>query len=142
MIILMDKFQKYMLFDVVVCVWWLSRERGVKKVGYCGTFDFMVIGLLILCVGKVMKSVEEYLGMDKMYIGIIKLGEGMLLQDVDEEVNEREFWEYVTDVELREGARKFIGVIKQLLLMYLVIKVNGKCLYKFVREGVEVECKY
>ena len=142
MTILMDKPQKYTSFDVVARVRRLSRERGVKKVGHCGTLDPMATGLLILCVGKATKSVEEYSGMDKTYTGTIKLGEGTPSQDADEEVNEREPWEHVTDVELREGARKLTGAIKQLPPMYSAIKVNGKRLYKSAREGVEVERKH
>ena len=142
MTILMDKPQKYTSFDVVARVRRLSRERGVKKVGHCGTLDPMATGLLILCVGKATKSVEEYSGMDKTYTGSIKLGEGTPSQDADEEVNERQPWEHVTDVQLREGARKLTGAIKQLPPMYSAIKVNGKRLYKSAREGVEVERKH
>ena len=142
MTILVDKPQKYTSFDVVARVRRLSKAHGVKKVGHCGTLDPMATGLLILCVGKATKSVEEYTGMDKCYTGTIKLGEGTPSQDADEAVNEREPWEHVTDDDLREGARRLTGHIKQLPPMYSAIKVDGKRLYKSAREGVEVERKH
>ena len=96
MTILLDKPQRYTSFDVVARVRRLSKVHGVKKVGHCGTLDPMATGLLILCVGKATKSVEDYTGMDKTYTGTIRLGEGTPSQDADEEVNEREPWEPVS----------------------------------------------
>ena len=142
MTILLDKPQRYTSFDVVARVRRLSKVHGVKKVGHCGTLDPMATGLLILCVGKATKSVEDYTGMDKTYTGTIRLGEGTPSQDADEEVNEREPWEHVTDDALREGAKNLTGPIKQLPPMYSAIKVKGKRLYKSAREGVEVERKH
>lgn len=141
MTILVDKPKGYTSFDVVARVRRLSKQRGVKKVGHCGTLDPMATGLLILCVGRATKSVDEYTGMDKTYTGTIRLGEGTPSQDADEAVNEREPWEHVTDEELRERARALTGPIEQLPPMYSAIKVDGKRLYKSAREGVEVERK-
>lgn len=141
MTLLVDKPQGYTSFDVVARVRRLSRQHGVKKVGHCGTLDPMATGLLILCVGKATKSVEEYTGKDKTYTGTIKLGEGTPSQDADEPVSEREPWEHVTDDALREGALKLTGDIEQIPPMYSAIKIGGKRLYKAAREGKEIERK-
>jgi len=141
MTILVDKPQKYTSFDVVARVRRMSRERGVKKVGHCGTLDPMATGLLILCTGKATKIVDTYQASDKTYTGTIRLGEGTPSQDADTEVNEREPWEHVTDEALRDAAAAMHGASKQTPPMYSALKVDGKRLYQSAREGVDVERK-
>ena len=75
----------------------MTRKFGVKKVGHCGTLDPDATGLLILCVGKATKMVESFTGMDKVYTGVLRLGEGTPSQDAATEVDETAPWEHVTD---------------------------------------------
>jgi len=92
----------------------LARKMGVKKVGHCGTLDPMATGLLILCLGKATKMVDEFVGMDKCYSGTMKLGEGTPSQDAETEADEVVAWEGITDSELAAGAAGMCGEIAQI----------------------------
>ena len=81
MVLLMDKPKGWTSFDVVGKTRSMTRKFGVKKVGHCGTLDPDATGLLILCVGKATKMVESFTGMDKVYTGVLRLGEGTPSQD-------------------------------------------------------------
>jgi len=119
----------------------MSLDRGVKKVGHCGTLDPMATGLLILCVGKATKIVDTYQANDKTYTGTIRLGEGTPSQDADTDVNEHQPWEHVTDEALREAATALEGASRQMPPMYSAVKVDGRRLYESARLGVDVERK-
>ena len=56
--------------------WNLKQKLGVKKikVGHAGTLDPLATGLLILCIGKHTKTIEEMIGADKTYTGTFLLG--------------------------------------------------------------------
>jgi len=141
MVLLIDKPKGWTSFDVVGKTRWLSRRMGSKKVGHCGTLDPNATGLLILCIGKATKMVDSFTGMDKVYTGTMKLGEGTPSQDCCEEVDERAPWEHVTDADLVAGAKAMEGDITQIPPMFSAIKVKGERLYKAARRGETVERK-
>ncbi|KAK4779143.1 hypothetical protein SAY86_006671 [Trapa natans] len=64
----------------------LRRLVKVKKVGHAGTLDPMATGLLIVCVGKATKIVDNYQGMVKGYSGVFRLGEATSTWDADSPV--------------------------------------------------------
>ena len=135
LVLLIDKPKGWTSFDVVGKTRWLSRRMGSKKVGHCGTLDPNATGLLILCIGKATKMVDSFTGMDKVYTGTMKLGEGTPSQDCCEEVDERAPWEHVTDADLVAGAKAMEGYITQIPPMFSAIKVKGERLYKAARRG-------
>lgn len=58
-----DKLLKWILFVVVNKIrYYICCKLGVKKikVGYVGILDLLVIGVMIICIGKVMKCIEEF----------------------------------------------------------------------------------
>jgi len=141
MVLLMDKPKGWTSFDVVGKTRSLTRKFGSKKVGHCGTLDPDATGLLILCVGKATKLVEQYTGMDKVYTGVLRLGESTPSQDAATEVDETAPWEHVTDEQLTFEANAMVGEIFQIPPMYSAIKVKGERLYKAARRGEVVERK-
>ena len=141
MVLLMDKPKGWTSFDVVGKTRSMTRKFGVKKVGHCGTLDPDATGLLILCVGKATKMVESFTGMDKVYTGVLRLGEGTPSQDAATEVDETAPWEHVTDAALAAEAAAMLGEITQIPPMYSAIKVKGERLYKAARRGETVERK-
>ena len=141
LVLLMDKPKGWTSFDVVGKTRSMTRKFGVKKVGHCGTLDPDATGLLILCVGKATKMVESFTGMDKVYTGVLRLGEGTPSQDAATEVDEIAPWEHVTDDALAHEAAAMVGEITQIPPMYSAIKVKGERLYKAARRGETVERK-
>jgi len=117
----------------------LSKDLGTKKIGHTGTLDPMATGVLVVCIGQGLKLVEMLTDHDKEYIAKIKLGiETDTLDITGNILKEEEVREY-TKKEVSLVLEKFKGKIKQMVPKYAAIKVNGKKLYEYARNGEEVE---
>lgn len=115
----------------------LRRITKVKQIGHTGTLDPFAEGVLPICIGKATRLIE-YLDDDKAYTGTIQLGSSTTTYDLEgEEVNFSD--KKVTLNEIEAALDKFRGEIDQLPPIYSAIKVNGKKLYDYAREGKEVK---
>ena len=133
-----NKPQDMTSHDVVAIV---RRCIGMKKVGHTGTLDPMATGVLPVCIGKSTRVIE-YLDMDiKKYRCKMILGLETDTQDIWGEVLKRESTDGITEEDVRKALGTFHGVISQKPPMYSALKVNGKKLYEYAREGQEVEVK-
>jgi tRNA pseudouridine55 synthase len=135
-VLLFDKPMRWTSFDVV------KKVRGltyVSKVGHAGTLDPLATGLLIVCTGKFTKKVNEYMGMEKEYIGTFTLGATTPTFDQESEpVNCKEV-SHLTEEQIHAATREFIGDILQMPPQYSAIKKDGKRLYLSARKGIEVK---
>ena len=115
----------------------LRRITKVKQIGHTGTLDPFAEGVLPICIGKATRLIE-YLDDDKAYTVTIQLGSSTTTYDLEgEEVNFSD--KKVTFNEIEAALDKFRGEIEQLPPIYSAIKVNGKKLYEYAREGKEVK---
>ena len=115
----------------------LRRITKVKQIGHTGTLDPFAEGVLPICIGKATRLIE-YLDDDKAYTGTIQLGSSTTTYDLEgEEVNFSD--KKVTLNEIEAALDKFRGEIDQLPPIYSAIKVNGKKLYEYAREGKKVK---
>ena len=115
----------------------LRRVTKIKQIGHTGTLDPFAEGVLPVCIGKATRLIE-YLNDDKAYIGTVKLGKATTTYDTEgETVN---FSDKKANLdEIKEALKVFRGEIEQLPPVYSAIKVKGKKLYEYAREGKEVE---
>jgi len=137
-VVLIDKPLEWTSFDVV------SKVRNairVKKVGHAGTLDPLATGLLILCTGKMTKKIDEYQAQEKEYEGELLLGKTTPSIDGETEVDNEYDISAITETQIREAVKQFIGTISQFPPIYSAIKVNGEPLYKKARRGEPVEIK-
>ena len=119
----------------------ISRLLGEKKAGHIGTLDPFADGLLIVLLGKATKISPFLEGMDKTYLATLKLGEATDSGDLTGNiVSKQEIPELHKD-KIESVFKSFLGEQKQLPPMYSALKVNGKELYKYAREGKEIERK-
>ena len=119
----------------------LCRSNRKIKVGHAGTLDPMATGLLIVCIGKATKSIDNFVAMKKEYSGVLRLGEATASYDAESEVITTNPWENISDEALLQARNGFLGDIEQLPPMFSAIKIAGKRLYESAREGKEVERK-
>ncbi|MBQ9757404.1 MAG: tRNA pseudouridine(55) synthase TruB [Clostridia bacterium] len=119
-------------------VYRLRKILGIKKIGHTGTLDPDASGVLPMCVGKGTKLADYLTARDKQYLAILKLGAFTDTQDASGEILES-FEVRVTEKEVRDAVRKFVGDIMQIPPMYSAIKIDGKKLYELAREGKTVE---
>lgn len=135
-VLLVDKPVGITSFGVVKRI----RHRvPVRKVGHAGTLDPMATGLLIILVGRATKSMELFMGQDKVYKGTIRLGETTPSYDAESEVLEQVSIDHLTDADIAVATRSFTGTIEQRPPAFSAIKMGGERLYKKARRGEEIE---
>ena len=141
-IILIDKPIDWTSFQVVNKIRWLIRSTfGIKKikVGHAGTLDPLASGLLILCTGKMTKSIEQFMGQEKEYTGTFTLGATTPSYDLETEIDNTFPTDHITEELLHNTLDQFVGTIDQYPPVFSALKKDGKRLYEFAREGIEVE---
>ena len=141
-IILIDKPLDWTSFQVVNKIRWLIRSTfGIKKikVGHAGTLDPLASGLLILCTGKMTKSIEQFMGQEKEYTGTFTLGATTPSYDLETEIDNTFPTDHITEELLYNTLDQFVGTIDQYPPVFSALKKDGKRLYEFAREGIEVE---
>ena len=141
-IILIDKPLDWTSFQVVNKIRWLIRSTfGIKKikVGHAGTLDPLASGLLILCTGKMTKSIEQFMGQEKEYTGTFTLGGTTPSYDLETEIDNNFPTDHITEELLLATLDQFVGTIDLYPPVFSALKKDGKRLYEFAREGIEVE---
>ncbi|MBQ9737587.1 MAG: tRNA pseudouridine(55) synthase TruB [Clostridia bacterium] len=119
-------------------VYKLRRLLGIKKIGHTGTLDPDAAGVLPMCIGKGTKLAELLTATDKQYLAEMTLGAVTDTQDKSGEVL-KQFEVNVTEEDILNAVKSFIGEIEQIPPMYSAIKIGGKKLYELAREGKTVQ---
>ena len=132
-VLVINKDKGMTSFDVVDRV---SKLFGIKKVGHTGTLDPMATGVLMVCIGKACKIVELLTSKDKEYIAGVKLGVKTDSYDIEGKVlEENSVGEYNIDDVLSDYCKTYMQEVP----IYSAVKVNGKKLYEYARNNLEVE---
>lgn len=116
----------------------IIKKTETNKVGHTGTLDPLATGVLAVCVGRATKLVDFLTSADKTYIAEITLGietdtldlEGSVLKEILPDVLDNDIFEVVKSMK---------GKYNQEVPLYSAIKVNGRKLYEYAREGIHVE---
>ena len=141
-VLLIDKPLNWTSFQVVNKIRWLIKQQfGIKKikVGHAGTLDPLATGLLILCTGKLTKKIETYQAQVKEYTGTITLGTTTPSYDLETEVDQTFDISGITEEDIQDNTKHFIGEIQQQPPIFSALKKDGKRLYEYAREGEKVE---
>ena len=136
-VIIINKQKNFTSHDVVNVI---RKKLNIKKVGHTGTLDPNATGVLPILVGKATKISKYLIEHDKTYIATIKLGEKTDTGDNEGQVIEEKL--VPTDLkeeDINNVLQIFWGKQKQVPPMYSAIKINGKKLYEYAREGKEVK---
>ena len=121
--------------DVVNIV---GKTLNIKKVGHTGTLDPMATGVLVLCIGNALKVCELITANDKEYIAKVILGiETETLDTTSPIINTKKT--NITKEEIEKVLNSFKGSYLQEVPKYSAVKINGKKLYEYAREGKEIE---
>jgi tRNA pseudouridine55 synthase len=111
---------------------------NAAKAGHTGTLDPMATGLLPLCFGEATKFAGELLDADKSYRATLRLGVTTDTADAEGRILETRPVA-VTEQQSRAAMADFRGEIEQIPPMYSALKRDGKPLYEYARQGVELE---
>ncbi|MBH1966160.1 MAG: tRNA pseudouridine(55) synthase TruB [Comamonadaceae bacterium] len=115
---------------------WLLRA---EKAGHTGTLDPLATGVLPLCFGAATKFSQIHLEADKSYEATIQLGICTSSGDAEGEVTSRRPVPTITADQLEEVRQRFTGPISQVPPMHSALKKDGKALYEYARQGIEIE---
>lgn len=122
------------------CVFKLRKILKTKKIGHTGTLDPEVSGVLPICIGRATKVAEFITDAGKSYEGEVTLGYATTTEDATGEIVEKKTIERViTREEIESVFQELTGTISQTPPMYSAVKVKGKRLYEYARQGIEVE---
>lgn len=133
-VILIDKPDGYTSRDIVNIV---GKELGTKKVGHTGTLDPMATGVLAICVNDATKLVETLMCDGKVYEAEITLGLDTDTLDSTGNIL-KEVKAIVFKEEIEKVLNNMIGTYNQEVPKYSAVKVNGKKLYEYARNGEDV----
>ena len=119
----------------------VKRLLRAEKAGHTGTLDPLATGLLPLCFGAATKFSQVSLDADKRYTATVQLGQTTATGDAEGEVlQSRAVTDDMLSPEKLEAAcRAFTGEIDQVPPMHSALKHQGRALYEYAREGVEIE---
>lgn len=138
-ILIINKPQGFTSQDVVSKV---KKILNIKKAGHTGTLDPMATGVLPILLNDYTKLSKYLIEHNKTYIATIQLGkktdtgdlEGKILENasVDEDI-------FLRKTYIEKTLKNFLGKQMQTPPIYSAIKVNGKKLYEYAREGKKIE---
>ncbi|WP_354679934.1 tRNA pseudouridine(55) synthase TruB [Macrococcoides caseolyticum] len=119
----------------------LRKILRTKKVGHTGTLDPEVDGVLPICVGKATRISDYVMQSGKRYIAEVTLGVQTATEDAHGEIVKTVSIEagMFTEAQVDEVLLRLTGSIRQVPPMYSAVKVKGRKLYEYAREGIEVE---
>ncbi len=136
--LLVNKPYEWTSFDVVRK---LRNKLNVKKIGHAGTLDPLATGLLIICMGKMTKQIDSFMGLEKEYTGKFVIGQTTETLDLESAPSASVDISHITEKDLQLAAKKWTGDIQQLPPAHSAIKIKGERAYTLAREGKEVDLK-
>jgi tRNA pseudouridine55 synthase len=121
----------------------IRNQTGVKKikVGHAGTLDPLADGLLIICTGKKTKEIDSYMGLEKVYSGVITLGATTPSYDLETQIDQRYDLTGITEDLIKKTAAQMVGEQDQMPPIFSAKRVDGNRAYDMARAGKEVELK-
>nr|WP_159465027.1 tRNA pseudouridine(55) synthase TruB [Scandinavium goeteborgense] len=133
-VLLLDKPEGASSNDVLQKV---KRLYNANRAGHTGALDPLATGMLPVCLGEATKFSQYLLDSDKRYRVIAKLGQRTDTSDADGLVVEERPIAF-SATELANALDSFRGDTMQVPSMYSALKYQGKKLYEYARQGIEV----
>ncbi len=113
------------------------RQLWHKKIGHSGTLDPAVTGVLVLALGKATRLIQ-YLKGEKAYRARVRLGISTSSYDLTGEILDEQAVPALSEADLKQALASHLGTRIQIPPMVSARSVQGKRLYQWAREGVEL----
>ncbi|ELY4776579.1 tRNA pseudouridine(55) synthase TruB [Cronobacter turicensis] len=133
-VLLLDKPQGLSSNDALQKV---KRIYNANRAGHTGALDPLATGMLPVCLGEATKFSQYLLDSDKRYRVIARLGQRTDTSDADGTVVEERPVTF-SEQELQDALESFRGDTMQVPTMFSALKYQGKPLYEYARQGIEV----
>ncbi|KAL7625080.1 pseudouridine synthase pus4 [Parahypoxylon ruwenzoriense] len=112
-----------------------GRNEIRVKMGHGGTLDPLATGVLILGVGKGTKSLQSFLDCTKTYETVVLFGASTDTYDRVGKILKKTCYDHITRPMVEEALNSFRGKFQQIPPLYSALKMEGKPLYEYAREG-------
>ncbi len=119
----------------------VRRLTGVRRVGHAGTLDPLASGVLPVAVGHATRFIEYLDDESKTYVARIRFGATSTTYDAEGELTPSHARQCIEADALKACLREFLGYIEQRPPLYSALKVAGRPLYSYAREGTDVEVR-
>lgn len=134
-VVVIDKPAGMTSHDVVASI---RRVLRIQKIGHAGTLDPIATGVLPVCINEATKLMPFFENHRKEYVATMRLGvrtdtldrEGRILSAQNPSVSSQE---------VADSLAQFVGSIKQIPPRYSAIKMRGRPLYAWTRQGISME---
>ncbi|WP_025122894.1 MULTISPECIES: tRNA pseudouridine(55) synthase TruB [unclassified Serratia (in: enterobacteria)] len=133
-VLLLDKPQGLSSNDALQKV---KRIYNANRAGHTGALDPLATGMLPICLGEATKFSQYLLDSDKRYRVIARLGQRTDTSDADGQIVQERPVNF-TQAQLDAALDTFRGDIQQVPSMFSALKYQGKKLYEYARQGIEV----
>ena len=142
-IAVIDKPYEWTSADVVRKIKFALRRKGYRKikVGHAGTLDPLATGILIVCIGKATKMVEQLQAEEKEYVTEMILGATTPSFDMEHPIDATYPTEHITREKVEQALAELCGERMQLPPVYSAKKIDGRRAYEYAREGAAAETK-
>ena len=142
-IAVIDKPLEWTSSDVVRKIKFRLNKMGYRKikVGHAGTLDPLATGILLVCIGRATKRVDELQAERKEYVAELMLGATTPSFDMEHPVDKTYPTEHITRQMVEEALKSLEGERLQSPPLYSAKKVEGVRANEFARQGEEVERK-
>ncbi len=118
---------------------YIKNHTKIKKIGHGGTLDPIATGVLVIGVNNGTKLLQQHLNETKEYLATIQFGFSTTTYDIEGEITEKN--DNIPTLQEVENFCNFItsNPYEQEVPLYSAVKVSGKELYKYAREGKTVD---
>lgn len=134
--VVIDKPSGVTSFSVVAL---MRRLTGVRRVGHAGTLDPLASGVLPVAIGQATRFIEYLDDTVKVYLARIRFGVSTDTYDSEGSVTRERDVTSLSAEDVEAVLRGFRGEIEQRPPAYSAIKLRGKPLYRYARDGDAVE---
>ena len=115
------------------------RDRSVQvKLGHGGTLDPLATGVLIIGIGRGTKHLQQFLECTKCYDATILFGAATDTYDITGNIVDKSSAQDITKEKVEEALERFRGEFLQRPPLFSALRMQGKRLYEYAREGKEL----
>ena len=116
----------------------VARALGTRSVGHAGTLDPLASGVVVVCVGRATRLVDQLHTLPKSYAATFLLGRSSPSDDLETPVTEQADPPRPDRAAIEDVAAGFRGEILQVPCTYSAVHVDGKRAYRLARTGRDV----
>ncbi len=138
-----DKPLEWTSTDVVRKIKFRLNRMGYRKikVGHAGTLDPLATGILLVCIGRATKRVDELQAERKEYVAELMLGATTPSYDMEHPVDRTYPTDHITREKVEAALQSLTGERLQAPPIYSAKKVEGVRAYEFARAGEDIELR-